>query len=160
MGWQLGYRMWDTLSARFDRLVAKQPKGCWIWTGDINHNGYGRLQYNYERKMAHRVSLELHLGHALPADQMVCHKCDNPRCVNPEHLFVGDQTDNMGDCAAKMRHAYGEQVPNATLRAKDVKEMRRLYASGKCTQQELADRYGVSRGHVGLIVQRKRWPYT
>ena len=158
MGWQLGYSAKDTIADRFHRLVSKDAGECWLWTGDINGNGYGRLQFNKKRRLAHRVSFELYNG-ALGDDQLVCHSCDNPRCVNPSHLFAGSQKDNMGDCAEKRRHTYGEAIKHACLKEKDVLQIRALYAAGGHGQRHLAELFGVSRAHIGLIIQRKRWPY-
>lgn len=160
MGWQKGHSRHDTVEDRFLRLVAADAEtGCWNWTGNINCNGYGRLQYNGNRVLAHRVSYQIYKG-TLPAELVVCHTCDNPKFVNPKHLFAGTQTDNMGDCSRKRRHTFGEKTKHAVLTNDDVLTIRKLYDSCQKSQQDLADEYGVSRGHIGLITQRKRWTYT
>lgn len=95
----------NTIEDRFWSKVRKDD-GCWEWTASVNRRGYGWLHFGgkVERKAlkAHRVSWEIHNG-PIPDGLWVLHKCDNPRCVRPDHLFLGDRTDNMRDCAAKGR---------------------------------------------------------
>lgn len=158
MGWRKGHSKNDKISDRFNRLLDKTDT-CWLWLGDINGNGYGRLQYMNKRMLAHRVSYLLHYG-KFNKNMYICHKCDNPKCVNPDHLFLGTQKDNMSDCSNKKRHTYGEKVKSAVLKKEDILEIRKLYSSKKITQQKLSDIYNVSRGHIGLIIQGKRWPIT
>ena len=94
-----------SLEERFWAKV-KKTDGCWVWTGSAQHNGYGYLHIgdktNRKPMRAHRVSWELHNG-PIPTGLWVLHRCDNPPCVRPEHLWLGDRTDNMRDCAAKGR---------------------------------------------------------
>jgi hypothetical protein len=77
--------------------------GCWIWNKSITSNDYGKATYLNRSWRAHRLSYTLFKGE-IPGNQFVCHKCDNPRCVNPEHLFLGSATDNMQDCVNKGRY--------------------------------------------------------
>ena len=95
----------NTIEDRFWSKVRKDD-GCWEWTASVNRRCYGWFHFGgkVERKAlkAHRVSWELHNG-PIPEGLWVLHKCDNPRCVRPDHLFLGDRTDNMRDCAAKGR---------------------------------------------------------
>jgi len=92
----------------FIRLEAFQVKrdGCWLWSGSTDDFGYGKLSSRRGRsgspERAHRVSFEKHYGE-IPERAFVCHKCDNPECTNPDHLFLGTQKDNMMDCAKKGR---------------------------------------------------------
>lgn len=78
--------------------------GCWAWAGSLSKKGYGRLRYRSKNWLAHRVSWFLHYG-AIPEDMLVCHKCDNPTCVKPTHLFLGSYLDNNRDRASKGRCA-------------------------------------------------------
>ena len=86
----------------------RKSDGCWLWTGYVDHRGYGRLTWRGQNyRLAHRVSYEL--AHADPAGLCVCHRCDNPLCVRPEHLFLGTRADNNRDMVAKGRQAAGER---------------------------------------------------
>jgi hypothetical protein len=94
-----------TRTQRFMEKVVKQPNGCWIWQGQRNVYGYGCFRGdNLQRTVAHRWSAE-HLAKLDITNKVVCHRCDTPACVNPEHLFVGTQQDNLQDCRSKQRHA-------------------------------------------------------
>lgn len=87
---------------RFWERVSKQDNGCWLWTGHTNPRGYGVIAVNGTMWLAHRYSYQLHTG-SIPDKLFVCHKCDVPSCVNPDHLFLGTHQDNMDDMAAKGR---------------------------------------------------------
>lgn len=118
----------------------------------------------YHRKMmsAHRVSYELHNG-TIPDGLFVCHKCDNPACVNPKHLFLGTPDDNMKDKVKKGRHKWnpptfhGEKHPMAKLTQAQVDEIRGLFATNTYKKVELAKRFNISNTHVGYILSGKAW---
>jgi hypothetical protein len=141
-----------------DRFWTKVRKGasCWEWTGAVNAQGYGLVNDRNGGgcKLAHRVSYAW--AHGDPGSLCVLHKCDNPRCVNPEHLLLGTRAENQRDMAAKGRASRGEEHCHAKLREDDVREIRRLVAAGH-TQKGVAGRFGVQPNAISRIVNRRRW---
>jgi len=102
------YRL-PTLEERFHASYTAVPEsGCWLWMGCCDKYGYGQISVKRKAKAAHRVSWELHNG-PIPKRLLVCHKCDVQSCVNPEHLFLGTQKDNIRDCISKGRFKGGNK---------------------------------------------------
>lgn len=130
--------------------VETSTAGCWQWTKSLTHNGYGRTRHRGHEKRAHRVAYELAFG-CVPADKQVCHHCDNPACVNPDHLFIGTQLDNMRDMIAKGRKVVnalrGEKHPRAKLSDADVAALR----ADKRESRVLAAEYGITQIHVNCL---------
>lgn len=128
--------------------------GCWEWRGFCAQpGGYGRVGY----KLAHRVSYELHRG-PIPEGHFVCHRCDNPPCINPDHLFLGTPAENTADAVSKKRMAWGERAGAAKLTAGAVREIRALHAEGARPTQ-LAARYGVTHSAINFIIRRRTWAH-
>ena len=151
---------------RLMRKVTIDESGCWTWTGVLNKYGYGKMTTGYrfdntrQTKTVHRVSFELHKG-PIPEGLCVCHRCDNPRCVNPEHLFLGTHQENMDDRESKRRgnHPFGERVHTAKLSHDQVADILRLHADGT-SAKELQGMYGMSRAAIDAIIKRKRWKHV
>jgi hypothetical protein len=140
---------------RFWECVNK-TNGCWEWMGYCDPQGYGRLNIDNVPVLAHRISWELHYGPITPK-QLVCHKCDNPKCVNPDHFFLGDQAANNADKHAKGRFRYGVSRGEAhgcsKLTEAQVREI--LASSGK--SEDVAALYGVSGRTIREIRNRTTW---
>ena len=131
---------------------------CWIWMGSRKDFGYGDFARDGRLWLAHRVSWEIHYG-PVPDGIQVCHQCDNPSCVRPDHLFLGTQTDNVQDCLSKGRHrtVHGENAHSCRLTTAHVLEARRLYSAGGFTKLGLSKQFGISRTAMRNIIDRKRW---
>jgi hypothetical protein len=124
--------------------------GCWPWTGNRLPTGYGRVTRRNRSIYAHRVSWVLHHG-PIPAGLWVLHRCDNPPCVRPDHLFLGTNDDNVAD-----RDAKGRGLGHARLTPEDVLEIRRAVTQG-LTRTELARKYGVARTTVSDAAAGTTW---
>jgi hypothetical protein len=173
--------------ARFWSKVDKSGE-CWLWTKAHVTAGYGETSIGRHILYTHRVAFELTYG-SIPEGLFVCHRCDNPGCVRPEHLFTGSHTDNMRDMMAKGRGVkterrargdrngrrlhperytsmvlpatkYGAEVHNAKVTSDDVREMRRAYAAGGITYRQLGERYGMTETNVMYIVRRMHWTHV
>jgi hypothetical protein len=143
-----------TLEERFwSRVAVQDPMGCWVWQGGTCE-GYGMLRTEGSVvDRAHRVSWRLTHG-SIPDGLCVLHRCDNPPCVNPAHLFLGTRADNNEDKKRKGRSArvHGEANPNAKLSDEDVAEIRRLRDEGR-TQQAIADQFGITQVWVSQLTR-------
>jgi hypothetical protein len=167
-----------TTQERFDAKWEADPAtGCNVWTGCRNSDGYGQFRDGGGMRLAHRVAWELAHGQD-PDVRLVMHlACDNPACVNVEHLGIGTHADNMRDMVAKGRQARGaslaaavrsspgylanrprgERHHMARLTAADVAAIRAEYARGGVRQVDLAGRYGVSQVAISAITRGKAW---
>jgi len=150
-----------------ERFWAKVDKteGCWNWTAGLNTRGYGTFKLYGKTVSSHRLSYVIH--HPLSIDLWehreicVCHRCDNPKCVNPAHLFLGSIVDNNNDRDIKGRgfHPKGEQHGRAILTETQVREIRGRYSAGGITQLKLGVEYGISRSVIRNIINYKAWKH-
>lgn len=145
-----------TPAQRVDAFWAKvdQSGECWEWTAARNRSGYGRCGWHGHPMLAHRWAYELTYGQ-IPAGRLVCHRCDNPPCVRPDHLFLGSPRDNAADAVAKNRLPAGERSPRAKLSNESVREIRSL--QGRLPQKEVAARFGVHKSIIYGIWKGRRW---
>ena len=147
---------WQDGKVRFWAKVSKSD-GCWEWTGCVSDTGYGCI-YDGKAYACHRYSWELHFGQ-IPESLCVLHRCDNRRCVRPDHLFLGTKAENSRDMAEKGRYKStsrkGDAHPGAKLTDEAVREIRSSDELGKA----LAERYGVSPSLITLIRKRKAWTH-
>ena len=140
--------------ARFWNHVQK-TESCWPWIGARHRNGYGAMNYSGRIMRVHRISWLINNG-AIPEGKQILHTCDNPLCVNPDHLFVGTNSDNMADKVRKGRQAKGENQGSSKLQENSVREIRQKYQQG-ISQRELAKQYNVSTPAISQIVTKKCW---
>lgn len=137
--------------------VAKDAvTGCWLWQRRKTPQGYGILARNGVRIGAHKFAYQLANG-LVPAGLIVRHKCDVPACVNPDHLCVGTQADNVADKVSRGRQAKGRKVPTNRLSEDQVRQIRSTYVRGKTTLKQVAEDFDMSLYGVWAIVTRKNW---
>lgn len=147
--------------ARIDR--GSSPIGCWLWTGTIMGAGYGKISVqNRVQPGAHRFSYELYRG-PIPEGASVLHRCDVRRCVNPDHLFLGTQKENIGDMWEKGRqqkYQRGSARVEAKLDESKVAEILVLLATTRLSHRQIAERYGVTTGVIGGIAIGITWKHV
>lgn len=146
-----------------EKIDRRGANDCWPWIGSVNQGGYGRIKVTGRVEAAHRVAFRLAHG-AIADGLLVCHRCDNPRCCNPAHLFLGTDRDNAQDRARKGRGNQGRQSVNAgvlnraaKLDDDAVRTIRRMRADTGATHRAIATAFGVSPRTVGEILSGAHW---
>lgn len=133
---------------------------CWIWERCVNEHGYGDFRTVGRHDKAHRVAWTILIG-PIPEGAFVLHRCDNPPCVNPTHLFLGDQAANIKDMRAKNRHRNkvfkGEDNGFSKLTWDTVRKIRELFKTGRYTLTALGSKFDTCRQNVRRIVSNKSW---
>lgn len=152
-----GHRKITPIEERFRAKVDSSggENSCWNWLGSLTETGYGRFDRS---ERAHRISYELFIGE-IPQGLHVCHSCDNRKCVNPKHLFLGTRAENMADMVRKGRQLKGESRPDHKLTEEQVKLIRSKYRKGSITHQSLADEFGVARTTITIILNGTNWKH-
>ena len=160
-------RFWDKV---------KKTDTCWLWTASLRNKGYGAFGYtldgNTVQDRAHRYSYRLHIG-TIPPGMFVLHHCDTPACVNPDHLFLGTNQDNVTDMMRKGRNVIGGTYCGddnqyqrgmshhaAKFTDDQVRMVRQLYAAGGVSYAQLGKMFGVAGSAIGKIVRRDRWKHV
>lgn len=157
MGFPKG-TIFKTLEERFWAKVEKTDT-CWLWIGSVNEHGYGKMYVGLDSSgrrrtdKAHRISYRLSHGE-IPFNSPLLHKCDNPKCVNPDHLFIGTQLDNIQDMKRKNRHAHGE-----TSYAKITAEQARSIIQDPRPQRQIAKDYGLCQQTISRIKLGINWKH-
>ena len=178
----------------WSRVDKQGANDCWEWMGNLWNNGYGRFCFSVNGNLttigAHRFSYEINSGEPISKGLFVYHQCDNPKCVNPSHLFLGTNSDNLLDASKKGRTATGKRngqhthpersirgdahwtrihpekklrgVSNgrAKLTEKEIIEMRFLYSTGKFSYEKLAKKYSITSVQVGNIIRKESWTHV
>ena len=163
----------ESVAIFWSKVSRGAPEECWNWTG-TGTRGYGQIGSLTTTFLVHRFSYALHHG-PIPAGLCVCHHCDNRRCVNPAHLFLGTIADNNADAKAKGRTARGdrsgartrpesiargERQPHSKLTDQRVAVIRALLRLRAGTHQELASLFGVNKKTIWFIERGERWPHV
>ena len=143
---------------RFWNKVNKANE-CWIWIAAVDKDGYGVFNDGIRKYVkAHRFAYELFNG-AIPKKNIICHHCDNPSCVNPQHLYLGTYQTNAQDMVrrGRMKKQNGTKNHMAKLNWSKVKKIRQMWNSGEYTQKQLADNFNVSRGCITGVIHNINW---
>lgn len=158
------------LAERFAaKYVVDKDTGCWVWTAHRTPSGYGQIFVRNRTRAgapsrrghgvrAHRVAWEMFRGE-IPDGMVVCHRCDNPPCVNPDHLFLGTHADNQRDKDQKGRVARGIANARAKLNDQAVVDIRNRHAAG-ASKQSIARHYGVTPRVVFLVLTGQTWRHV
>jgi len=155
----------DFVVRKFLRKIDFNVNGCWIWKGHTTNCGRSHIRSKSKgiSIQASKFSYILFVRE-IPEGLNVCHDCrpnsDNPLCVNPKHLWLGTQKENIKDRDIKLRQAFGERHGCAKLNKEQVTEIREIYSKGKTTQRKLAKIYNVSQNQICLITRLKAWKIT
>lgn len=146
-------RFWDKVN----------KKDCWEWTSSLR-NGYGAFKIDGKVQQTHRISWKIYNGE-IPDGKYICHKCDNRKCVNPHHLFLGSPRDNVLDAISKnrmfdirrCRRLRGDEHQFSKLNYEKADDIRKLYLSNNWSQRKLAEKFNVHRSTIRAVLSRKTW---
>lgn len=142
-----------------NKLSPPNRNGCIIFNGEILRNGYGRMCINYKKIVAHRIAWSIKNGE-IPEKMCVLHKCDERKCVNVNHLFLGTNQDNIADKVNKNRQQKGDKIYTAKLNEKKVKTIKQLLLSNQYYQYEIARNYAVTTSAISHINTNRTWKYV
>jgi len=148
-----------TLEERFWRKVRRTEHGCWEWLGAGRAGGYGHFNVGNRYVRVHRFSYELAYG-PIPPGHVICHRCDNPRCVRPDHLFAGTVRDNMSDCRDKGRLGEKRRLGPANGATRVTPEVAKLIKEARArgvSRPELSKQYRISVYTITMITSNKHW---
>lgn len=139
------------------RITMVSESGCWIWTAGSNSRGYGRIYYKGRQWGAHRAYYDALVGE-IPTGLVVCHRCDVPSCVNPDHLFLGTASENMRDMVKKGRRKSTKGVRHGQAKLTELQVIS-IYLSDEATK-DLAQKYGVAPSQISSIRHGRTWRHV
>lgn len=144
-----------TFEERLERFVIPEPNsGCWLWTGAVVSDGYGTISIDGKHRLAHRYSYEYFKG-PIPDKMFVCHSCDIPSCINPDHLSLGTPKDNIQDSLKKNRFVVGERCKNTKITDEQALDIK----SGRISRHEFAELYGITYQTASNIASGRSWKH-
>lgn len=144
-----------------EKYLKDKVSGCWNWTASLAGKGYGQVKLPGQRKQiyAHRAAYIIHRGE-IPDGKNVLHKCDNPKCVNPDHLWIGTSKENSQDMKSKDRHMRGERNNQSILTEKDVRAIKMLLDNRMLSQERISNMFNISLVEVSRIHRGLRWAHV
>lgn len=153
----------ETIRGRLiEKSIPEPNTGCWLWEASHKPNGYGYMWAGTKKEHSHRLSYTLFKG-PIPNGLNILHKCDQPACINPDHLFTGTQAENLQDCVRKGRHTKvalkGSTNPKAKLTDADIQEIRATPKRPRYLY-DLATKFGVSRGTICSVKRGRSWGHV
>lgn len=146
----------DEIKRFWSKIAIAESDQCWNWLAGCGKAGYGSLTIRQKRWTSHRFAWTITNG-TIPDGLFICHSCDNRKCCNTSHLFLGTAADNVRDAVSKNRNASGEKSSSAILTEQQVREIRKRYAQGGITTYGLGDEYGVSFTTIHAVITRRSW---
>jgi hypothetical protein len=153
----MGRKIIDPVAKFWSRVDKKSTDECWLWTGSFDKDGYGQMRDGIRKiqDRGHKFSYRLHFGE-IPVGMCICHKCDNPSCVNPDHLFLGSHRANQDDKMAKNRHAKGETQGHSKLTNEQIAQIR---ARANEDYKVLCSEFNVVPSTVYRIWHKQSWKH-
>lgn len=148
-----------TIKRFINKLTQEKDSDCTIFHGEILCSGYGRMCINYKKIVAHRISYLIFKGD-IPENKLVLHSCDNRRCVNPDHLFLGTYQSNMDDKVLKNRQSKGELTNRTSLDETTVIKIREIRKNKKMKYKDIALLFNISTPSAGDICRRRSWKHV
>lgn len=146
---------WDVERIFFSHI--EKTDSCWIWKGTISVYGYGQIQVGKKHVHAHRYSWIFHKG-VIPEKMFVCHSCDNTKCVNPNHLFIGTAKDNSKDMVYKKRHCFGEKNGNHKYSESTIRLIVDMYNTG-LSIRSVSKKMGIPFSTIQQVLSKKEWKH-
>ena len=145
----------------WDKVQKTKKDKCWIWLACKDKNGYGQFYLNGKSEKSHRVSYMLANRCSILKNFNILHKCDNPCCVNPKHLFLGTQKDNVKDMIHKGRRSdtKGNANGHAKINDQDVIEIKRLFHEDKLNQTQISQLYPINNRMISRIITGQAWSH-
>jgi hypothetical protein len=153
----------DQINRFWSKVKIGNPDECWEWQGKVGNSGYGRFWVDGNLITASRVAYSLANDIDLPIDILVCHTCDNRKCINPSHLFLGTHKDNNQDAIKKGRRIpefiNRNKTPTAKLNPEQVLQIRKFYQDKKYTSKELSVIFNVTQVTICYVISKRTWSH-